>query len=130
MTLPLGDQMRAWAPTAKLPYVSYQDDYIKRLLQKIGEVLARALGLGKSGQFDESVAVLEQGVGAELGMPFAMLLRIEPKSLVALLGDEKAGAFAEALRTRGLLFELAGRGEDARASTALADAILHSSGHA
>ena len=88
------------AQTAKLPLVSYQDDYIKRLLQKIGEVLARALGLGKAGQFDESVEVLEQGVGAELGMPFAMLLRIEHKSLLALLGDEKANAFVEALRTR------------------------------
>lgn len=103
--------------------MSYQDDYIKRLLQKIGEVLARALGLGKSGQFDESVEVLEQGVGAELGMPFAMLLRIEPKSLVALLGDEKAGAFAKALRTRSLLFELADRSDDARVSAAQADAI-------
>ena len=103
--------------------MSYQDDYIKRLLQKIVEVLARALGLGKSGQFDESVEVLEQGVGAELGMPFAMLLRLETTSLVALLGDEKAGAFADALRTRSLLFELAGRAEDARASAVRADAI-------
>ena len=103
--------------------MSYQDDFIKRLLQKIGEVLARALGLGKAGNFDESVQVLEQGVGAELGMPFAMLLRLEAKSLVALLGDEKAGAFAEALRTRSLLFGLASRAEDARASAAQADAI-------
>src|SRR4051812_18455290 len=89
----------------------------------MGEVLARALGLGKAGNFDESLLVLEQGIGAELGMPFAMLLRLEPKTAVALLGKEKAGAFAQSLRTRALIFELGGRHEDARASTARADEL-------
>ena len=90
------------------------------MLQKIGEVLVRALGLGKAGNYDESPQVLEQGVGAELGMPFAMLLRVEPKSAVSLLGKDKAAAFAEALRTRSLLFELANRTAEARESAARA----------
>ena len=100
--------------------MSYEQDYIKRLLQKMGEVLARALGLGKAGNFDESLQVLEQGVGAELGMPFAMLLRLEPKSALALLGKDKAAALAEALRTHSLLLELASRSEEARGSAARA----------
>lgn len=100
--------------------MSYEQDYIKRLLQKIGEVLARALGLGKAGNYDESLQVLEHGIGAELGMPFAMLLRVEPKSVVALLGKGKAAAFAEALRTRSLLFELANRSTEAHDSAARA----------
>ncbi len=103
--------------------MSYEQDYIKRLLQKMGEVLARALGLGRAGNFDESLQVLEQGVGAELGMPFALLLRLDPKSAVALLGKDKAAALAEALRTRGLLFELASRSEEARGSTAQAEQL-------
>jgi hypothetical protein len=103
--------------------MGYEQDYIKRLLQKMGEVLARALGLGKSGNFDESFQVLEQGVGAELGMPFAMLLRLEPKALVSLLGPAKAAAFGEALRTRSLLFGLANREVDARLSASKAEAI-------
>ena len=103
--------------------MSYEQDYIKRLLQKIGEVLARALGLAKAGNYDESLQVLEQGVSAELGMPFAMLLRLEPKSAVSLLGKDKAKALAEALRTRGLLFELASRSEEAQKSTARAEAL-------
>jgi hypothetical protein len=103
--------------------MSYEQDYIKRLLQKIGDVLARALGLGRAGNFDESLQVLEQGVGSELGMPFAMLLRLEPKTLVSLLGKEKAGAFVAALRTRALLFELGGRSSDARDCSARVAAL-------
>lgn len=103
--------------------MGYEQDYIKRLLQKMGEVLARALGLGKSGNLDESFRVLEQGVGAELGMPFAMLLRLEPQALVSLLGPAKAAAFGEALRTRSLLFGLANREVDARLSASKAEAI-------
>jgi hypothetical protein len=103
--------------------MSYEQDYIKRPLQKIGEVLARALGVGKGGNYDESLQILEQGVGSELGMPFAMLLRLDPKSVVSLLGPAKASAFAEALRVRATLFGLAQRDADAKASMALAETI-------
>jgi hypothetical protein len=103
--------------------MGYEQDYIKRLLQKIGEVLARALGVGKGGNYDESLQILERGVGSELGMPFAMLLRLEPKAIVSLLGIEKASAFAEALRVRATLFSLAHRDADARNSAASAETI-------
>ena len=103
--------------------MSYEQDYIKRLLQKLGEVLARALGLGKAGKHDESLQVLEQGVGSELGMPFAMLLRLQPQAVVSLLGPEKAAAFAEALRARSLLFGLAKRDLDAADSASRAAAV-------
>jgi hypothetical protein len=56
-------------------------------------------------------------------MPFAMLLRLTPQSLVSLLGSAKAAAFAEALRTRSLLFGLANRDVDAKVSASLAEAI-------
>src|SRR4051812_29375396 len=103
--------------------MSYEQDYIKRLLKKVGDVLARALGLGKAGNYDESMQLLEQGIGAELGMPFTTLLRLEPQSAFSLLGKEKAAAFALALRTRAVLFELGDHAEEARASTAYADAL-------
>jgi hypothetical protein len=103
--------------------MGYEQDYIKRMIQRLGEVLARALGLGKSGEFEESIRVLEQGVGSELGMPFPLLLRLEPQSAVSLLGREKAAAFAEALRTRSLLFGFGGHDKDAEESRALAESI-------
>jgi hypothetical protein len=103
--------------------MSYEEDFILRLAKRIGAVLARALGLAKQGNHDESLQVLEQGVGAELGMPLPMLLRLDAASAVRLLGKHKAAQFAAALRTRSILFGMAGRDEDARVSTSHADAI-------
>jgi len=103
--------------------MSYQEDFILRLARRMGEVLARAIGLAKKADYEESHQVLEQGVGAELGMPFAMLLRLDATSAARLLGKDKAALFAEALRTRALLFKLAGRDVEGAASEAHADAV-------
>jgi hypothetical protein len=103
--------------------MSYEEDFILRLAKRIGAVLARALGLAKQGNHDESLQVLEQGVGAELGIPLAMLLRLDAASAVRLLGKDKAAQFAAALRTRSILFGMAGRDQDARVSSSHADAI-------
>src|SRR5690349_24716054 len=102
--------------------MAYEQDFILRMAKRIGEVLARALGLAKQGNHDESVEVLEQGVGAELGIPFVMLMRLDPASAVRLLGKEKATHFVAALRTRSVLFGIAGREEEARVSSSHADA--------
>lgn len=103
--------------------MSYEQDYIKRVLQKFAATLARALGLGKSGDIDGGLEALEQGVASELGLPLSMLLRLDAKSAVSLLGPGKATALAEALRTQSLLLELAGRSVEARAAAARADSI-------
>lgn len=103
--------------------MSYQEDFVLRLARRIGEVLARALGVAKRGSYDESHQILEQGVTSELGMPFHMLLRLDPASAVRLLGKDKAAQLIEALRTRALLFELGGRLQDAQASRDHAEAI-------
>lgn len=81
----------------------------------MGEVLARALGIAKQGSYDDSHQVLEQGVASELGMPFHMLLKLDPQSAVRLLGRDKARLFAEALETRALLFDLGGKPHDSAA---------------
>jgi hypothetical protein len=107
----------------KLGTLGYEEDFILRLAKRIGEVLARALGLAKKGSYDESLEALEQGVGAELGMPFVMLLRLDNESVVRLLGKDKARALAEALRSRGLVLGLAGRHQEANASASRAAEI-------
>lgn len=96
--------------------MSYQEDFVLRLAKRIGEVLARALGVAKQGSFDESHQILEQGVASELGMPLHMLLRLDAASALRLLGKDKAAQLVEASRTRALLFELGGRHSDAQAS--------------
>jgi hypothetical protein len=108
-------------PSRVCAEMGYQEDFILRLAKRIGEVLARALGLAKQGHHDESVQALEQGVGAELGIPFGMLLRLDAASAARLLGKEKAMQLVAALRTRAVLFGIAGRDDDARASSQRAD---------
>ncbi|HYJ10916.1 MAG TPA: hypothetical protein VEX18_17965 [Polyangiaceae bacterium] len=103
--------------------MSYQEDFVLRLARRIGEVLARALGVAKQGSYDESHQVLEQGVASELGMPFHMLLRLDAASAVRLLGRDKAAQLVEALRTRALLFELGGRHNDSQISRDHADTL-------
>lgn len=107
--------------------MGYEQDFILRMAKRIGEVLARALGLAKANNYEDSLQVLEQGVGDELGIPFAMLLRLEPASAVRLLGKEKAQHYAEALRTRALLLGMAGRDQDAAACRELAESVATAS---
>jgi hypothetical protein len=103
--------------------VSYEQDFVLRMAKRIGEVLARALGLAKQGSYDESQQVLEQGVARELGMPLHMLLQLDAASAVRLLGRDKAKQWVEALRTRALLFELGGKDHDARQCRAHAENV-------
>lgn len=103
--------------------MSYEQDFVLRMAKRIGEVLARALGLAKKGSYDESQQVLEQGVASELGMPLHMLLQLDAASAVRLLGRDKAKQWVEALRTRALLFELGGKDHDARQCRAHADSV-------
>ena len=103
--------------------VSYEQDFVLRMAKRMGEVLARALGLAKQGSYDESQQVLEQGVASELGMPLHMLLKLDAASAVRLLGRDKARHWVEALSTRAMLFELGGRDHDARQCRELAQNV-------
>lgn len=104
--------------------MSYEDDFVLRVAKRLGEVLARALGLAKQGSYDESHQVLEQGVASELGLPFHMLMKLDPASAVRLLGKAKARQLADALQTRALLFDLAGKTHDSVACREHAAHIL------
>lgn len=108
--------------------MSYQEDFVLRVAKRLGEVLARALGIAKQGSYDDSHQVLEHGVASEMGMPFHMLLKLDPQSTVRLLGKGKARLFAEALETRALLFELGGKTHDALASREHAAHIVRAIG--
>src|SRR5262245_56484750 len=95
----------------------------------MAEALARALGLARSGQTEEGKAALEKAVAGELGMPLPMLLKLTPRTIVNLLGEEKARLFARALETRAEILRLAGRSGDAEESFATAGAVLAITGN-
>jgi hypothetical protein len=98
-------------------------DFIERLIQKMAEAIARALGLAKSGATEEGIKAVETAVAAELGMPLPMLLKLTPTTIVSLLGTEKARLLVDALRAHAEMLELAGRPLEARDSRATADGV-------
>ncbi|HEY3495670.1 MAG TPA: hypothetical protein VGK73_13325, partial [Polyangiaceae bacterium] len=106
------------------PGTVFRRDYIERLIQKLAEAIARALGRARSGETEEGLAVVEKAIASELGMPLAMLLKLTPRTIVNLLGEEKARLLAQALEARGEILKLAGRSDDAEESLATAAAVL------
>ena len=102
----------------------FRRDYIERLIQKMAEAIARALGRARSGQTEEGLALVEKAIASELGMPLAMLLKLTPRTIVNLLGEEKARLLGQALEARGEILKLAGRADDAQESLATAEAVL------
>jgi hypothetical protein len=103
--------------------MSFRQDYIERMIQKLAEVIARALGLARSGQAEAGLELLEDAIASGFGMPLAMLLKLTPDTVWSLFGPERARLLAEALTTHHAMLELAGRAADGARSRALAEAL-------
>jgi hypothetical protein len=103
--------------------MAFRRDYIERMIQKLAEAIARALGMARAGRSDEGIEVLEDAVASGLGMPLPMLLKLTPETLVSLFGKERARLLAEALRAHEAMLELADRKDEAEASRTLAAAL-------
>lgn len=92
-----------------------EKDFIVRLIRQLAEVLARALGLARKGQFDEAVAVLESSCPALLGMDYAPLALVDSASAAAILREpERVKTFARLLATAAEIYELKGDAPAAR----------------
>ncbi len=101
----------------------FRQDYIERMLQKLAEVIARALGLAKAGKGEEGIELLEDAVASGFGMPLPMLLKLTPQTVWSLFGKDRSLRLAEALRVHHSLLAQAGRREDAAQSDRLASAL-------
>lgn len=106
-----------------MPGVAFRQDYIERLIQKLAEAVARALGVARSGQPDEGIALLEDAVASGFGLPLAMLLKLTPETVRSLVGIDRAPALAEALRAHAEMLKGAGRAPEASASERLASEL-------
>lgn len=100
--------------------MALRQDYIERLIQKLAEAIARALGVARSGRTDEGIALLEDAVASGFGLPLTMLLKLTPETVRSLVGIERAPALAEALRAHAEMLRSAGRAVEAMASDRLA----------
>jgi hypothetical protein len=103
--------------------VPLRQDYIERLIQRMAEAVARALGVARAGQPDEGVAIIDEAVASGFGLPVATLLGLTPETVFSLLGPDKARSFAEALRTRTALLMNAGRVDEANRCERMAAAL-------
>ena len=103
--------------------MSFRQDYIERLIQKLAEAVARALGLARAGRGEEGIELIEDAVASGLGMPLPMLLKLTPQTLFSLFGKERSALLAEALRAHEGMLAAAGRTGEAERSGTLAAAL-------
>jgi hypothetical protein len=103
--------------------MAFRRDYIERMIQKLAEAIARALGLARAGRGEEGIELLEDAVASGFGMPLPMLLKLTPETVLSLFGKERARHLAEALRAHHGMLELVGRVEESARSGALAAAL-------
>ncbi|HWP07006.1 MAG TPA: hypothetical protein VNN72_14735 [Polyangiaceae bacterium] len=103
--------------------MAIRQDYIERMIQKLAETIARALGIARSGQHEEGLTLVEDAVASGFGLPLSMLLGLTPETVRSLIGEERVPALVEALRAYIEMSKLAGRGAEARASERLVNAL-------
>lgn len=83
-------------------------DYLERMIQQLGDALARAVGLAKAGKHDEASREIDALYDRHIGMPRRMLERLELVSVRSMLATDKLAALvllleseAELRRTKG-----------------------------
>lgn len=91
-----------------------RDDFLMRLIRRIGDLIGRAIGLARQGQHEEAERAIEDAYKNELGMPRAMLDRLDPQTVARTLGGEKSVVVTALLDAEAQLSELAG--DEARAT--------------
>ena len=105
-----------------------RDDFLMRLIARVGELISRALRLAKQGKHDEAGDTLEDAYKKELGMPRAMLDRLDAATAARTLGGEKSVVLAALLDAEAELAQLAGNEASARERRQRANAVRVAAG--
>lgn len=96
--------------------ISSRDDHLLRLIQQMGAVLARMLGLKNGGQVREALQALGDAQGELLGPLAGVLPRMDSATAAILLGDPtRIAAWARVVHERAGLLRLRGDPADADA---------------
>jgi hypothetical protein len=89
--------------------VSSRDDYLLRIIQQMGAVLARMLGLKNGGQVHEALQTLDDAEGELLGPMAEVVPRVDSATAAHMLGEpQRIAAWARLLHERAALLRLAG----------------------
>jgi hypothetical protein len=89
--------------------ISSRDDYLLRIIQQMGAVLARMLGLKNGGQVQEALQTLDDAEGELLGPQAEVVPRVDSATAAHILGEpQRIAAWARLLHERAGLLRLAG----------------------
>jgi len=78
-----------------------RDDFLMRTIRQLAEVIARIAGLRKEGKHDEATAALEAAYHSHVGMPKAMIDKLDAATVAATFGGEKSMIIAALLDAEG-----------------------------
>ena len=103
--------------------MALQQDFILRAIRQLAAAIAQALGKARAGQPEEGLATLDRAIGAGLGLPLSLLLKLTPQSFLSVLGRDKSLAALDALEARAQLLDQIGRADDAAGCRAMIKAV-------
>jgi hypothetical protein len=85
--------------------VSYLADYFRRQIEILAAAVARAIGKGGHGPDRQAAEELDHAIAAGTGLHASLLLRLDPTSVLTLVGTERAHLVADALEARAWVVE-------------------------
>lgn len=104
--------------------ISSRDDWLLRLIQQMGAVIARMLGLKNGGQIQEALQTLDDAQGELLGPLSGVIPRVDPATAAHMLGEpRRIAAWARLLHERADLLRLSGDAAGAASAAAQARAL-------
>lgn len=98
------------------------EDYITRIIQQAVAALAEAIGLRKSGRFEEALKVVQAGLEGFFGIPARLLYQMDTSSTLDILTSEgeldlsRVSVAASLFLEAGTIYDRLGKPADARAS--------------
>lgn len=106
-----------------------REDYLTRQIRDFARVLARILGFRKGGQTAEALAACEEGIASASQLDPRIVRSFRAADVIALMGGSahvdpgRVKHLVELLRIEAEIHEEEGRGADAAALRAQADAF-------
>ncbi len=85
--------------------MSYLADYLRRQIDLLAAAIARAMGKGGNGPNREAADELDGAIAAGTGLHASLLLKLDPGSVVTLVGTDRARLVADALEARAWIVE-------------------------
>lgn len=80
-------------------------DYFRRQIELLAQAIASAMGQGGYGPDQRAAEELDRALAAGTGLHASLLVRLDPSSVVTLVGTERATLVADLLEARAWVVE-------------------------